>query len=139
MILGNRAGRTSTGTKAKTSGLPPGNWKKLAANIDRGRAFTHIPSAAPSRSSSSASARLSTQSEFDDQEESDSFRQSGAFDEDEADDVVAAARELKSRISIRHGPPAGDRGQSRKRQSQVCMLTYLETMNPNCSPDQRQN
>lgn len=136
LILSNRAGRTST--KPKTTGLPTGNWKKLIANIDHGRASTHIPSAGPSRSSSSASARLSTQSEFDDQE-NDSFHQSGTFDEDEPDDVVAAARESKSRISIHHGRPAGDHGQSRKIKSQVCILAYLGTMHPNCSPDRRQN
>lgn len=127
----NRAGRT--GTKPKTTGLPPGNWKKHVVNVNRGRESTHIPSAAPSRSSSSASARLSTQSEFDDQEIDNSVHQNGAFDEDEADEVVAAARESKSRISIHHGNL--DRGQSRKSKSQVRILTYLEKMNPNGSLD----
>lgn len=119
-MVSNKGGHTGTKTKTKATGLPT-NWKKLKENVIRAGASTHIPSAAPSRSSSSVSQR-SAHSELDDDENDESFRQGGAFDEDEAEDVVAAAREAKSHISIQHGRTIGDRGQGGRKKNQVCML-----------------
>ncbi|KAF7978991.1 hypothetical protein HWV62_44257 [Athelia sp. TMB] len=97
-------------TKNKMTGVPS-NWKKLIAQIDRGR--VHIPSTATSRSGSTSSAsHLSALSNGSDHEDP---QERGAFDEDEGGDAVAAARQAKTRISIQQrGHSTGERGQSQK-------------------------